>query len=133
MQLRLAVTTDHPDVGVNLEVVPLKEGESPLDTALDVVIGKWEWAPEDMEAFGEHVKYFILDPDLYKDVLNRIKWPEPWGAKCQGGLHYETEDAINRCKIRVYRACRIHWTHNRITEILHEHPHLQREIIKACA
>lgn len=133
MHLRLVAAIDHPDIGVNVEVVQLKEGVAPLDTALDVVVGKWEWTPEDMETYGDHIEYFILDPELYKNVLNRIKWPTPWGAKNQGGLHYETEDAINRCKIRVYRACRIHWTHNRIMEVLRKHSHLRKEILEACS
>jgi len=133
MQLRLAVAIDHPNIGVRLDVTQLKEGESPQDTAIDVVVGKWEWTPEDIEVDGDHIEYFILDPDLYKDVLRGIKWPEPWGAKCQGGLHYETEEAIDRCKIRVYRACKIHRAHDRIMEVLRRHSHLQAEILKACS
>lgn len=109
MSLRLVVATEHRDTGIKVSMVPLKEGESIQDAAIGVTIDEWEWTPDDMEQYRQHLEYFILDPDLYKNVLNKIRWPEPWGPTEFN--RYKAKEAIDRTKLAVYRACKISWTH----------------------
>jgi hypothetical protein len=113
---RLVVAIDHPDVGVrvNWTYVNLKEDDL-VDKALEIVAGVWGWSPEMVQQYDNDIEYFVIDPDHWKNVCKRIKWPTADSfAKGPDSPRPHVEEAIERCKLRVYRACKIHWSHDRI-------------------
>lgn len=106
---RLVVAIDHPDIGVKLNWVYVELSHDDLiDKALEVIIGVWEWDNGTMEKYHKNIEHFLLDPDLWKNIGKRIKWPNT------ENVSQEVEDAITRCKLRVYRTMKMHWTHKNI-------------------
>jgi len=108
MQDKLVVCVDHPDTGVHMNWTPVNLNKDDLtDKASEIVTGVWCWTPEDMDVNGDKLKAFLLDPDIWKDVGKRIKWPSITNAP------QEVQDAVTRCKIRVYRTMKMHWSNER--------------------
>ena len=106
---RLVVAIDHPDVGMKLNWVYVNLSHDDLiNKAVGIVIGVWEWDDATMEEYHKDIEFFLLDPDLWKNVGKRIKWPDT------KDVSQEVEDAITRCKLSVYRTMKMHWTHARV-------------------
>lgn len=107
-QDRLVVFTDHPNTRVHMNFTPVVLRRDDLtDKALEIVVGIWGWTPEDMDVNGDKINAFLLDPELWKEVGRKIKWPDV-SDKPQ-----EVRDAVTRCKISVYRTMKMHWTNER--------------------
>jgi len=108
MQDKLVVCVDHPNTGVHMNWTHVNLNKDDLtDKASEIVTGVWCWTPEDMDVNGDKLKAFLLDPELWKDVGKRIKWPDTANAS------QEVQDAVTRCKIRVYKTMKMHWTNER--------------------
>lgn len=83
----------------------------PMQTMFDV----WGCTQSDVEELSKHVQSFLIDPDLWKDCCMYIKWPEPknfitvsdtnTNAECLTFMRERS--AIERCKLAVYKACRM--------------------------
>lgn len=105
---RLVVYVDHPNTGVHMNFTPVVLNRDDLtDKALEVVVGVWEWTPEDMDVNGDKLNMFLIEPELWKDTGRRINWPDVSNAS------QEVQDAVTRCKISVYRTMKMHWTNER--------------------
>ena len=105
---RLVVYVDHPNTGVHMNFTPVNLDRDDLtDKASEIVIGIWGWTPEDMDVNGDKIEVFLLNTELWKEVGRRIKWPDISKAS------QDIQDAVTRCKIRVYKTMKMHWTNER--------------------
>lgn len=105
---KLVVCVDHPNTGVQMNWTPVNMSKDDLtDKASEIVVGVWCWTPEDMDVNEDKLEAFLLDLDLWKDVGHRIKWPDV-SKESQ-----EVQDVVTRCKIRVYRTMKMHWSNER--------------------
>ncbi len=79
----------------------------------DIITGRWVWSPETMDKYGDKVECFLLDPKLWKDVAGNIRWPMAHEFPEElGGDWHTADDAIKRCRLAIYRACKMHWSHS---------------------
>lgn len=108
MQDRLVVYTDHYNTGVAMNWTPVNLKKDDLtEKALEIVHGVWGWTSEDIEVNGDKLSEFLIDPDIWRDIGKRIKWPKVADAT------QEVKDAITRCKISVYKTMKMHWSNDR--------------------
>lgn len=106
---RLVVYVDHPNTGVHMNFTPVVLKRDDLtDKVLEIATGVWGWTPEDMDVNGGRLNAFLLNPDLWKKVGNRIKWPDV------SNEDQKVQDAVTRCKISVYKSMMGSWTDERV-------------------
>jgi len=108
-QDKLVVAIDKPETGVlvNWTYVDLEEDDL-VDKCLEIIIGVWGWSPEQVEKHHKEIEHFLLDPELWKEAGRKIKWPDT-SDQPKGIV-----EAVERCKLRVYRAMKIHWSHDHV-------------------
>lgn len=105
---RVVVYVDHPDTGVHMNFTQVNLNSDDLtDKASEMVIRIWGWTSEDMDVNGDKIETFLLNAELWKEVGRGIKWPDISNAS------QDVQDAVTRCKIRVYKAMKMHWTNKR--------------------
>lgn len=94
-------------------VTTVKGDESLEDAALRTLVEDWKWLREDIQRHGDSVEHFLIDPDAWS-WLKRIRWPTVRrNADEPAVLFQRNRYLVNLCKIRIYRAARMHWTHGR--------------------
>lgn len=123
-QDRLVVYTDHPDTGVDMNWTPVSLNKDDLtEKALEIVQGVWAWTDEDIEVNGDKIEQFLIDPDAWKDIGRRIKWPDVANES------QEVSNAITRCKICVYKTMKMHWSNERAMAYAHRSEAHREEIL----
>ncbi len=105
---RLIVYVDHPNTGVHMNFVHVVLNRDDLiDKVSEVVIGVWGWTPEDIRVNGDKPIAFLIEPKLWKEIGSSIRWPDVSNAS------QETQEAVTRCKISVYKAMKMYWANER--------------------
>ena len=113
----IAVQTNDILVMTKVYVVCVTPNDDLGQKAHDIITGRWGWTPETMDKHGDKIELFLLDPKLWKDVLSMVRWPmaDEFPEELGGDWH-TADDAIKRCRLAIYRACKMHWTHDRAME-----------------
>lgn len=101
---RLVVYVDHLSTGVHMNFTPVVLSRGDLTYKVsEIITGAWGWTPEDIDVNGDKTNAFLIEPKLWRGIGSSIKWPDVSEAS------QETQDAVTRCKICVYKAMKMHW------------------------
>ena len=107
----IAIQTDDILIMTKVYVVCVTPNDDLGQRAHDIITGRWSWSPETMDKYGDKVERFLLDPELWKNAAGNIRWPMAHEFPEELGGDWNTaDDAIKRCRLAIYRACRMHWT-----------------------
>lgn len=107
MSKRLVVAIDNYEFGCRVTIVVIREDLLEAEAAIEVVEKIWKLSKDDTAEAIRNVEYFVIDDHLWTKVCTKIKWPsaKEFVNRPDSPTRF-IQDAIERCKLRVYRACK---------------------------